>query len=286
MMKQALKWLLLVLLLGYVAVMTVWARKEAATHVCRGIDVMLTSTHPADSTTRAGILAELKKYPNKITGAQLSTINTLNVEKFLSSLNAFEQVDCAMGADSRLKVIVTPMIPEIRVFDTNGKSFYVNKDGKRIASNAEFFVDVPVVIGHFTKKYPAKNVIPLVKFIQEDPDLSSLISGIKFVDANNIMLLPRISGHVINFGDTSSMDSKRRAILTAYRDILPRKGWNEYDTISVKFKGQIVATRRNKVVIDHGAILDEEIDLEEATLPEQQPTPTSTTEQENNTSIE
>lgn len=283
MAKQVLKWVLLIGLLAYVTVMTVWARQEASTHVCRGIDVMLTTNHPADSTTRAGIINELRQYPRKITGAQLNTINTLDIEKFLSSLNAFEKVDCALGADSKLKVIVTPMIPEIRVFDPNGSSFYVNKDGKRITSNAEFFVDVPVVIGHFTSDFPARDVIPLVKFIHDDPDLSHLISGVKVADRNNILLMPRISGHIINFGDTSNQAAKRKAILTAYRDIMPRKGWNEYDTISVKFKGQIVATRRNKVIIDHGAILDEEIDLEEATLQEQQSSAPSA-EGETNTS--
>lgn len=271
MAKTVFKWVLLILLMAYVAGMTVWARQEGRQHICKGIDVLLTTSHPADTTTRQGIMSELEHYPGKIAGAPLSSINTHKIERFLSSLNAFEKVDCAIAADSRLQIVVTPMIPEIRVFDTNGKSYYVNKDGKRITSNAEFFVDVPVVQGHFTDKFPARSVIPIAKYIRDDNELNTLIAGIKVQDADNILLVPRIRGHLINFGDTSRLDAKKRAILTAYRSIMPRKGWNEYDTISVKFKGQIVATRRNKPVIDHGDIVEQEIDLEEATLPEAKP---------------
>nr|MDE7421741.1 hypothetical protein [Muribaculaceae bacterium] len=54
----------------------------------------------------------------------------------------------------------------------------------------------------------------------------------------------------------------------AYRKVLPAKGWNIYDTISVKFKNQIVASRRNKAINQHGLLEDDGIDLEEATLPE------------------
>ena len=58
-----------------------------------------------------------------------------------------------------------------------------------------------------------------------------------------------------------------------YRKVLPKKGWNEYDTISVKFKDQIVATRRIKPVIAPVETVEEEIDLEEQTLPEVRPIP-------------
>jgi len=53
-----------------------------------------------------------------------------------------------------------------------------------------------------------------------------------------------------------------------YRQVMPYKGLEEYDTISVKFRGQVVATRRDKTRLNHAEEYEEEIDLEEATLPD------------------
>ena len=48
---------------------------------------------------------------------------------------------------------------------------------------------------------------------------------------------------------------------------MPHKGWEQYDTISVKFRNQIVATRRDKTRLNVSEEPVEEIDLEEGTLP-------------------
>ncbi len=84
---------------------------------------------------------------------------------------------------------------------------------------------------------------------------------------DDIILVPRITGHVINLGDTTRLAEKRRMLMTAYKNIIPYRGWNQYDTISVKFRGQIVATRRNKAPLYPIETFIEEEDPEEATLP-------------------
>ena len=53
-----------------------------------------------------------------------------------------------------------------------------------------------------------------------------------------------------------------------YKKVLPYKGWEEYDTISVKFRGQVVATRRVKGNRHPRNVEFAEDDMEEATLPE------------------
>lgn len=192
-------------------------------------------------------------------------MNTYDVRQFLSRFSNFENVDCVITTDGKLKVSVIPMIPEIRVFSPMG-SYYINKDGKYIASNAEFYVDVPIVKGVFTNKLPAMYVLPVTRFIESDPVLSELVAMIEVIDEDNIILIPKIQGHVINFGDTTRLQEKKRALMTMYNKIMPYKGWNEYDTISVRFRNQIVATRRLKALEAHGPLTDDGDDPEEAAL--------------------
>lgn len=273
--KSLTKWIVLLLLMAYVVGMAFWARGEAAKNICRAIEVRIKGSESVDSVTSVGIRQELAKYPEKIIGVQSERINTAKVRNYLSRLDAFEDVDCIMTADGSLQVIVTPMVPEYRVLDPRGYSYYVNKDGKKIRANAEFFADVPIVIGQFTDRFPFRKILPVVRYVNTDPELSALVTGIKINDLNNILLLPRIQGHVINIGDMTRLDEKRAAILTAYRTVLPARGWETYDTISVKFRNQIVATRRDKTPLRMpSAYLDDE-DLEEATLPDVAPPDTT-----------
>ncbi|MDE5876783.1 MAG: hypothetical protein K2H47_04720 [Muribaculaceae bacterium] len=277
MRKTLLKWLILTLLLIYAGWVAVWAGGEAERHTCAGIEVRVESNLLSDSTTQAGVLAHLGAYEGKIKGIPTHRINTQAIEDYLSHLSNFETVECVITSDHFLRIDIVPMRPEVRIFDSKG-SYYINRTGKRIDSNANFFVDVPVVKGEFTENFPATTVLPLTRFIASDPFMSQLVAMIEAKDADNLLLVPRIHGHLINFGDTTRLAEKRDALKAMYRKVLPYKGWETYDTISVRFRGQVVATRRDKKPLIHSATYVEEYDPEEATLPtDDDNTPSTTT---------
>lgn len=267
--RTILKWMILSSLFCYITFVTIWAHGESERHTCNGIEVAITRAGSADTITRNGVLYELSRYPRKIIGCPVKDINTLEVKNYLGRFSNFEEVNCVLRTDGILCVTVTPMIPALRVFD-GGKSYYINKDGKRIEAKANFFVDVPIVSGNFMDRFRPHDLLSVVKFITSDPILNKLVGMIEADDADNIILIPRIHGHVINLGDTTRLPEKRRALLAMYRKVMPYKGWEAYDTISLKFEGQVVATRRDKSRLNHGEDNGDDIALEEATLPQLQ----------------
>ncbi len=269
MRNTVLKWLLLLMLMGYTCWIAVWANQQAESHKCTGITVRITgSNNPVISErTKSGIISELKDYSEPIVGVPVHNVDTKGIEDYLSSMSNFEQVHCMISSDNHLLVEAKPLEPVMRVFD-NGKSYYINRAGKHIEAKAEFFTDVPVVSGNFNKNFTPRDVLPLVKYLESDARLSNLVGMIMANDSHNLLLVPRIIGHVVNFGDTSRLEEKSRNLFLFYRKVMPYKGWSEYDTISVKFRNQIVATRRDKTKPQHGEDYIEEIDLEEHTLPE------------------
>lgn len=264
--KTIAKWAVLLLLMGYAVAMAVWSHGMSRTRVCKAIDVNIETPAKADSLTWQGVMTQLKRYPTTIVGRKIYEINTLDIEEWLRALDAFESVQCTMSSHGHLTVNIVPMIPEVRVFDGN-RSYYVNKAGKTINSKADFFVDVPIVSGRFSKKFTPSHLFPVTRFVQNDSLLRHLVTMVTARDADNILLIPRIGGHVINIGDTTRLMEKRRAIETAYRRILPYKGWETYDTINVKFKGMIVAVRRDKSPLHPVITPDTEGDPDEQTLP-------------------
>lgn len=255
------------LLLAYCSAMSVWAHREASLHVCTGIEIDVAGSIAMDSVIRHGVTEELYKYPKKIVGVPIRQIDTPEIERYLSRYNNFESVNCMISSRGKLIVKIVPLIPVMRVF-FGDNSYYINKDGKHVVSNAEFYSDVPIVSGRFNRNFKPQAVLPLVRFVEKDPMLKELVSMIEARDAHNLILVPRIRGHVINMGDTTRLDEKKRSLAMFYRQVMPYKGWEEYDTISVKFRGQVVATRRDKTKLNHAEEYEEEEDLEEGTLPD------------------
>ena len=127
MIKKIFAWVILVMLLAYVVCAAVWARAEASKNSCNGIDIQIVQGHAIDSVSHKGVMAEINRYPEKLVGAQIPTINTRQLEQYLKSFPQFEDVVCNFTTAGRLNVKVTPMVPEIRVFE-DSLSYYINKN--------------------------------------------------------------------------------------------------------------------------------------------------------------
>lgn len=265
MRKTIAKWSILSVLLLYVVIMFFWSKAQAAQNICKGIDVEIRTTGNTAPLSSQSVLEVLGNYPKEIKGSPINTINTLDIADYLRKYNNFENVECLITGQGQLRVIIVPMIPEFRVYDGD-KTYYVNKDGKTMQATYNFFVDVPVVSGNFNKDFRPESLLPVIRFIKGDKMLNDLTGMIVARNKDNILLVPRIKGHVINLGDVSRLEEKRDAIFTAYKEIIPHKGWETYDTISVKFKGQIVATRRDKTPRYPVPEITDEEDLEESAL--------------------
>ena len=98
--------------------------------------------------------------------------------------------------------------------------------------------------GGSLRSFPAVRLLPLLDYMSAHGEWNALVSMISVRDSANVFLLPTMRGHVINFGDVDNIADKFSRLKTFYKEVLPVKGWEFYDTISVKWDGQIVATRR------------------------------------------
>lgn len=259
------KWLILIVLLGYTGWAAVWSCRQADSQPLRAVSVEIVSSEPQTYVTEAGVRSLIEAATRNRMGKPIGDIDTEALERRLSTINSFESVECVKLTDGTLRVSVTPMKPEIRIF-TDAESYYINKDGKRIDAEPGFHAEVPIVTGRFSRTFPPKAVLPVTRALQADPVMRDLTLMVKADGPNNIMLIPRNLGMVINLGDTADMARKIADIKLAYKNILPYRGWEYYDTVSVKFRGSIVASRRDKGPLMHAAPTEEEIDIEETAL--------------------
>lgn len=224
-----------------------WARGKSRGELCTRVDVEVVNADSTAFVTPQGVLSDLKGQGIKLVGKHMGDIDASDIEEALKLSPYLENADIVKCQDGRLLIRVNQLVPVLRVFDGDN-SYYVNRVGKRMEANLYYHSDVPVVRGHFTKRYPETRLLPLINYVENDSLLRSLVTMYYVRDTNNIIIVPQISGHVINIGDASGFENKFAKLKLFYNQVLPKKGWNTYDTISVKWNHQVVATRRVKAV--------------------------------------
>lgn len=263
--RTVLKWLLLTALVAYAIAMTVWATARADRRICPGVEVEVNGAKPGtEATIRSGVEQHLARLTH-VKGRPVGSLDLHRIQLWISQLNNLENAACAFAPDGRLVIRADALVPEMRVFGPGGQSYYINRDGKRMQARTEFFTDVPLVFGRFSRDFPETALLPILRRINADPMLGSMITMVEVRSPQDIILVPRVQGHVVNFGDTTAVERKLTALKAFYRKVMPARGWQTYDMISVKYAGRVTATLRVKPALPE-AMVDSVPDVEEQAL--------------------
>ncbi|MBP3536609.1 MAG: hypothetical protein J6J93_03630 [Muribaculaceae bacterium] len=244
--KSIIMCILTVLLVGWLcyAIPLTWGMASQA-RMKKGVDIRL-SDPTSKFVDARDVIVELGIDTDRLGSVLRDSFDIDALEKRLKASDKLQDANITMLSDGSLVVDVDPMVPVARVFDTTRPSYYINASGKRISAELRYHIDVPVLVGTFGSEYPAQRLLPLLSYIASDSTANAMIATVTQEPDGNIILVPNIVGHVINFGDTSRVADKFARLRTFYRHVAPTKGWATYDTIAVKWRDRIVATRRHK----------------------------------------
>ena len=90
-------------------------------------------------------------------------------------------------------------------------------------------------------------LINFVKYIENDSFWSAEIVQIIASEMSSgdieLELVPRTGRHTILFGEIARVEEKLDDLMMFYQKGLSRIGWDEFRTISIKYKGQVVCTK-------------------------------------------
>lgn len=244
--RAVIRCVLSVLLVAYLAVAVSLSRSATAASPLNGVDIVVSDTLRSGFVTADDVDAAAGNIVAMLDTTSRASVNTLDIERRLSAMQNIESARCVILNNGVLRIDVTPMAPVARVFPDNGPSYYVNSEGKRISATSASRIDVPVISGHITPRTDIRALLPMLARIKSSPELDAWASSVTLTPRGDILIVPSVLGHVVLIGDTADMDSKFERVRRFYHEVMPVKGWNTYDTVSVKWRGRIVATRRSK----------------------------------------
>ena len=84
----------------------------------------------------------------------------------------------------------------------------------------------------------------LARFIDEHAFWKAQIMQIHGEENGDLILIPRVGYQQIVFGKAVNIEAKFSKLKLFYEKGISEKGWNNYSQINLKFKNQIVCTKK------------------------------------------
>ena len=232
-------------LLLYTVFAVALTRAEKRMSLYEGVDIEVADSAGTGFVTAADIDRTLGGLRAICARDPRGKINTLALERRLQAIPSVESASVTELNNGRLRLRVKPLVPVLRVMDGNS-SYYINAAGKTISSDQGNFVDVPVIVGHFKSGKEVARLVPMFSYIHRHPEYDALVSSVSVSPRGDIIIVPAVTGHVINMGDTSRIEDKFKRLNRFYSEVMPVKGWEYFDTLSVKYSGRVIGTRAAK----------------------------------------
>ncbi|MBK7935937.1 MAG: hypothetical protein IPJ82_02085 [Lewinellaceae bacterium] len=151
-----------------------------------------------------------------------------------------------------LHVTIIQREPLVRILDNNGGNYYLDKNGVKMPASKNFAARVLVATGNLApytaefrnkRKSTLKDLFNLTQTLMADEFLASFIQQVHVNNAGDFILVPLIGDQKIVLGSTRKLEDKLRRLKIFYQEGMPYEGWRKYETINLKYNGQVVCKK-------------------------------------------
>lgn len=190
-----------------------------------------------------------QQLPGNDFGITVGEINTQRLERFLEATPYIDQAEIYFDANGNMKVDIAQRYPLLRIINKNNQSYYLSADGEKMPIAHQFSSRVPIVSGYVEDNEQVEgadsskmvqDLYTLAQFLNEHPFWKAQIEQVYVEENGDWILSPKVGNHQIIFGTIDRMEAKFTKLLKFYQEGLAHVGWNQYQTINVKYKDQIV----------------------------------------------
>lgn len=187
-------------------------------------------------------------FPDLKAGLVLEEVPLKEIENRIGGHPFVKSVEASIGQKGILNLKISQHRPIARIARPLAADGYITTEGKVIPTSQSYTSRVLILQGkhaeHLMEKGDINTEMPelmeLIQFITEDEFWGAQITELEVNSPNDINFYQQVGKQIIEFGNAKDLEDKFERIQIFYKEILPRKGWDAYNRVSVKFKDQIV----------------------------------------------
>lgn len=175
------------------------------------------------------------------------------LEDYMSKQALVDHVELYIDSKAKLHIKVEERKPLLRIHDVSGNQYYLDAEGYKIPISSQYASRVPVGTGYLisTDQHKLskqqllfyKSILNVSLAISQDSFMNALVEQIDQDENGEFTLIPKIGTEKIILGSAENIEDKLSRIKLFYRENMGRQGWNVYQSVNVKFKGQIIGKK-------------------------------------------
>lgn len=234
----------LVTLMGFIGV-------KSSEQACTGVHVILLGNE--SFIEQKDIAALLTEEFGELEGRTLESIPIHQIEQGLKQIPYVFSAVVTVDMDGILTARVKQREAVVRVINRDGPDFYIDEQGHKMPVSPKYVPRVPIANGFITETYDGTldstksrlvaDIFKTAKYISKDSLWSNQVVQLFVNQDQDIELVPRVGNQRIILGNADSLDDKFGKLLLFYRKVVPRTGIDAYETVNLKFAGQIIGER-------------------------------------------
>jgi len=241
-----LGWICLVGAIGFTIYYAYMQRESVR---CQEIVVNINPSSPK-FLDEAEIINMIEKSGEPVVGSRLSAINInlletrLSASSSLANVQIFKKVESkGLSFKGKLVVSLDERTPIIRIKNST-EDYYMDMDGNKIPTSPKYVERILIASGSIPDPEILKSLLKMADFVNKDDFWRAQIEQIFIQPKGELLLLPQVGDYLIEFGTPDDYEVKFRNLKAVYQQGFKNLGWNKYRTISVKYRNQVVCTKK------------------------------------------
>jgi len=205
----------------------------------------------------------LTAFPS-LTNEDIKNVHCGDVQKMLLQHPYVEEASVEMTTGGKMKTEITPAVPVVRLFYQNNE-FYISHSGKCLPLAANHYRHI--IVGNVdANEPPLRNISALnladtsnhkqpksllkiwkmASFLHDNKQYDDVFDQICIDNAGDICLVPKLGDMTVVVGDTNDLDKKFENLWAFFEQGISQTGWDTYSVINLKYRDQVVCTKRNR----------------------------------------
>jgi cell division protein FtsQ len=190
------------------------------------------------------------KSGESIIGQRLAAIDINKLETKLTAFTTLDNVEIFRKVDSKglsfkgkLVISVDERTPVLR-FKNETEDYYMDQNGIKVPVSPKYIERILLVTGTIPDETVKKSLLKMADFVNKDGFWKAQVEQL-FIQANwELLIVPQVGDCLIEFGSPDDYALKFRNLRAVYQLGFKNVGWNRYKTISVKYRNQVVCTKK------------------------------------------
>ncbi len=223
--------------------------KNYGDRTCRSIIVNIDNQYDNYFVSEKDVVNLLTAGGKMVVGAKMSDLDLKQIEAKLEEHEFVRNAEAYKDLKGNLIINIDQSRPVARMMGRKITDRYVSAHGDVLPVSKKFTSRVMLVTGPWADNpelhdlaasESGRRILRLIRYINEDPFWKSQIAEMYVNKYGEVTFYTQISKQRVEFGKPENIEAKFKKLKIFYKEILPSKGWNTYEKVSLKYNNQIV----------------------------------------------